>query len=80
MNKSVSELRIFLLADTIVETGFTEPLLLGSTKSQQDEDEQQEDDDPSDELSEESRKPVTSIMSAYRLLTPSVKVCSIFLI
>ncbi|GJR31552.1 SPX domain-containing membrane protein-like protein [Tanacetum coccineum] len=61
-------------SDTMVETGFTEPLLLGSTKSQQGEDEQQENDDPSDELSEKSREPVTSIMSAYRLLTPSVKV------
>lgn len=61
-------------SDTIVETGVFEPLLLGSEKSQQDEDEQQECDDPSEELAEESREPVTSIMSAYRLLTPSVKV------
>nr|XP_043621190.1 SPX domain-containing membrane protein At4g22990-like [Erigeron canadensis] len=61
------------VSDTIVETGFSEPLLLGSEKIQQDED-GQEGDDPSEESSEESRKPVTSIMSAYRLLTPSVKV------
>ncbi|GKD73989.1 hypothetical protein Tco_1332271 [Tanacetum coccineum] len=58
--------------NTIVETDITKPLLLGSTKSQQDE--QQDNDDPSDELSEEIREPVTSIMSAYRLLTPFVKV------
>ncbi|KAI3693900.1 hypothetical protein L1987_76855 [Smallanthus sonchifolius] len=59
---------------TTVEIGFSEPLLMDLGKNQQEEDEQQEDDDPSDELSEESREPVTSIMSAYRLLTPSVKV------
>ncbi|KAL7593629.1 hypothetical protein Lser_V15G31677 [Lactuca serriola] len=59
-----------IASDTIVETGVLEPLLLGSEKNQQDEDEQQE----CDELSKESREPVTSIMSAYRLLTPSVKV------
>lgn len=57
-------------SDTIVETGVFEPLLLGSEKSQQDEDEQQE----CEELSEVNRGPVNSIMSAYRLLTPSVKV------
>ena len=67
-----------LVADTIVETGVLEPLLLGSEKNEEDEDEQQEYDDPSDKLSEESREPVTSIMSAYRLLTPSVKVCLIY--
>ncbi|XP_024992752.1 SPX domain-containing membrane protein At4g22990-like [Cynara cardunculus var. scolymus] len=62
-------------SDTIVETGFSEPFLLGSGKNQEDEDEQHEcDDDPSEELAEESHEPVTSIMSAYRLLTPSVKV------
>ncbi|XP_076891459.1 SPX domain-containing membrane protein At4g22990-like isoform X1 [Bidens hawaiensis] len=61
---------------TTVEIGFSEPLLLdlGKNQEDEDEDEQQEDEDPSDELSEDNRKPVTSIMSAYRLLTPSVKV------
>ncbi|XP_071717749.1 SPX domain-containing membrane protein At4g22990-like isoform X2 [Rutidosis leptorrhynchoides] len=57
-------------SDTVVETGLAEPLLLGLEKIQQDEDEKQK----CDESSEGSRKPVTSIMSAYRLLTPSVKV------
>ncbi|KAI3681688.1 hypothetical protein L6452_36491 [Arctium lappa] len=63
-------------SDTIVETGFSEPLLLGSGKNQEDEEDEQHecDDDPSEESAEESREPVTSIMSAYRLLTPSVKV------
>ncbi|KAK9076469.1 hypothetical protein SSX86_004803 [Deinandra increscens subsp. villosa] len=61
-------------AGTTVEIDFSEPLLLNSGKDHQDEDEQQEDEDPSDKLSEETREPVTSIMSAYRLLTPSVKV------
>ncbi|KAJ0565499.1 putative SPX domain, major facilitator superfamily, MFS transporter superfamily [Helianthus annuus] len=59
---------------TTVEIGFSEPLLLDFGKNEEDEDQQQEDDDPSDELSEDNREPVTSIMSAYRLLTPSVKV------
>ncbi|KAJ0914241.1 putative SPX domain, major facilitator superfamily, MFS transporter superfamily [Helianthus annuus] len=59
---------------TTVEIGFSEPLLLDFGKNEEDDDEQQEDDDPSDELSEDNREPVTSIMSAYRLLTPSVKV------
>ncbi|KAL8208009.1 hypothetical protein R6Q57_007421 [Mikania cordata] len=59
---------------TTVEIGSSEPLLLDLGKNQPDEDEKQEDDDPCDELSEESREPVTSITSAYRLLTPSVKV------
>lgn len=65
---------MLLVAGTTVEIGFSEPLLLDLGKSKLDEDEQEEDDDPSDKLSEESCEPVTSIMSAYRLLTPSVKV------
>lgn len=62
---------MLLLADTIIETSFSEPLLLGSVKNQQDEEDEQQE---CDESSDESRKPVTSIISAYRLLTPSVKV------
>jgi hypothetical protein len=34
-----------------------------------------QDNDDSEEASEESRLPANSIGSAYRLLTPSVKVC-----
>lgn len=53
-----------------LEKGLQKPLLTSSEDKQQDEDE----DDPSEEAPEDSRKPVTSIGSAYRLLTPSVKV------
>ncbi|XP_038982575.1 SPX domain-containing membrane protein OsI_17046-like isoform X2 [Phoenix dactylifera] len=55
-----------------LENGPLQPLLL-SSKEKQDEDGDQDFDD-SEEASEESRRPATSIASAYRLLTPSVKV------
>ncbi|XVF10686.1 hypothetical protein REPUB_Repub07fG0203900 [Reevesia pubescens] len=55
-----------------LEQGLKQPLLITS------EEKQEEDEDPegdgSEEASEESRRPATSITSAYRLLTPSVKV------
>ncbi|KAF8380340.1 hypothetical protein HHK36_027824 [Tetracentron sinense] len=60
-----------------LEEGLTQPLLLSSEDKQQDEDGDQECD-ASEESPEESRRPVTSIGSAYRLLTPSVKVGSSF--
>ncbi|KAL6986154.1 hypothetical protein U1Q18_019522 [Sarracenia purpurea var. burkii] len=56
-----------------LENGLAKPLLLGSEDNQQDEDVDQECD-ISEEAPEESRLPATSIASAYRLLTPSVKV------
>ncbi|XP_048227232.1 SPX domain-containing membrane protein At4g22990 isoform X2 [Ricinus communis] len=57
-----------------VESGFTQPLLIKSESEHQNEDSDQELED-CDEDSEGSRQePVTSIVSAYRLLTPSVKV------
>lgn len=56
-----------------LEEGLKKPLLISSEDKQQDEDGEQECDE-SEEASEESRLPVTSIRSAYRLLTPSVKV------
>ncbi|XP_020552609.1 SPX domain-containing membrane protein At4g22990-like isoform X2 [Sesamum indicum] len=56
-----------------LQNGVSQPLLSSSVEKQQDEDED-EDEDISEEASEESCKPVTSIMSAYKLLTPSVKV------
>ncbi|KAH7862230.1 hypothetical protein Vadar_001743 [Vaccinium darrowii] len=56
-----------------LENGLAQPLLLGSEKIQEDEDGDQECDE-SEEPHEDSRRPVTSIASAYRLLTPSVKV------
>lgn len=46
---------------------------MNSEASQPDEDEVQDCDD-AEEDTEEIQKPVDSIVSAYRLLTPSVKV------
>ncbi|XP_015081526.1 SPX domain-containing membrane protein At4g22990-like isoform X2 [Solanum pennellii] len=57
----------------LVQKGITEPLLLSAEEMKQDEDEDQ-DCDNSEESAEEIQKPVTSIVSAYKLLTPSVKV------
>lgn len=54
-----------------LEKGITQPLLLKSGDKEDDEDGDLEE---SEEAPEESRAPVTSIRSAYRLLTPSVKV------
>lgn len=56
-----------------LEEGLKQPLLVSSEDKQQDEDSEQECDE-SEEASGESRQPATSIQSAYRLLTPSVKV------
>lgn len=56
-----------------LENGLQQPLLLSLEKKDEDESGDQEFDG-SDEASEESHQPATSIASAYRLLTPSVKV------
>lgn len=56
-----------------LEKGLAQPLLLGSEDKEEDEDDDQ-DNDASEEAPEESRGAATSIGSAYRLLTPSVKV------
>ncbi|XP_040987962.1 SPX domain-containing membrane protein At4g22990-like isoform X2 [Juglans microcarpa x Juglans regia] len=56
-----------------LENGLKQPLLTSSEDKQQDEDSEQERDE-SKEASPESHGPATSIRSAYRLLTPSVKV------
>ncbi|KAH7514027.1 hypothetical protein FEM48_Zijuj11G0045000 [Ziziphus jujuba var. spinosa] len=56
-----------------LEEGLKQPLLISSEDKQEDEDGDQ-DYDESEEAVEESRRPATSIGSAYRLLTPSVKV------
>ena len=61
-----------------LEKGLAQPLLLTSEENQQQDDDQ--DYDGSEEASEESRGPATSIGSAYRLLTPSVKVSSYLLL
>ncbi|KAL6128812.1 hypothetical protein ACLB2K_072166 [Fragaria x ananassa] len=56
-----------------VDNYSTQPLLMNSNNKLQDEDED-EDCDDAEEDSKEFQKPVNSIVSAYRLLTPSVKV------
>ncbi|XP_056693532.1 SPX domain-containing membrane protein At4g22990 isoform X1 [Spinacia oleracea] len=56
------------------ENGLEQPLLEGSEeKKQDDDDEDDQDYDQNDDDSEENHKPATSIVAAYRLLTPSVK-------
>ncbi|CAO2827208.1 unnamed protein product [Amaranthus hypochondriacus] len=65
----------------VMEKGVKQPLLLTTERSEiisedkeHDEDDGDTEYDGSEEALEESRKPVTSIASAYNLLTPSVKV------
>ncbi|KAL1569008.1 SPX domain-containing membrane protein-like protein [Salvia divinorum] len=53
-----------------LENGPAQPLLLKSIENEEDE----EGDEESEEAAEESRQPANSLASAYRLLTPSVKV------
>lgn len=55
-----------------LESGLVQPLLVNSNEKQDEDGEQDLDD--SEEASEESHRAATSIASAYRLLTPSVKV------
>ncbi|XP_043698293.1 SPX domain-containing membrane protein At4g22990-like isoform X2 [Telopea speciosissima] len=58
-----------------LEKGLAQPLLLSSEEKQEDEDNDGDQEcDGSEEASEESHRPAASIASAYRLLTPSVKV------
>ncbi|KAL8172507.1 hypothetical protein V2J09_024311 [Rumex salicifolius] len=71
--------RIFAAEDSnsesSVENGLTKPLILHSTDKIQDDD--QEDSgkyDDNDSVSEQSHRPATSILAAYKLLTPSIKV------
>ncbi|KAL3743907.1 hypothetical protein ACJRO7_019069 [Eucalyptus globulus] len=75
-NKTVfHEPNAAVLVNDAVEYGSTQQLLLNSRVNSQEgcEDEVQECDDD-EEHSHEKHKPVNSILSAYRLLTPSVKV------
>lgn len=59
------------MEDGELEKGLGQPLLMGSTETQEDE----EDPDCEDsEGREVTQKAANSIGSAYRLLTPSVKV------
>lgn len=60
-----------LLVNEAVESGSTQPLLLNSKAKEEDED---QECDGAEEDSNDIQKPVTSLVLAYRLLTPSVKV------
>lgn len=55
----------------LIEPDAAQPLILSLEETQEDED---REFDVSEEAAEESHKPVNSLMSAYKLLTPSVKV------
>ncbi|KAF3340177.1 hypothetical protein FCM35_KLT15948 [Carex littledalei] len=57
---------------TDIENGLNQPLLLDA-KERDDEEDIEECDDSEEASSKDSRKPVSSIGEAYRLLTPSVK-------
>lgn len=57
-----------------VENMHTQPLLMNSEAKDQDEDGEERDDDEEVYDKIEAHKPVTSIVLAYKLLTPSVKV------
>lgn len=57
-----------------LEKGLAQPLLLPTAKNEQNEEDDRECDE-NEEASEESRRPANSLASAYRLLTPSIKVC-----
>lgn len=50
------------------------PLLGNLGRNAKEENDEDEDYDDSEEAAEDSHEPATSIVSAYRLLTPSVKV------
>ncbi|CAI9771761.1 unnamed protein product [Fraxinus pennsylvanica] len=56
-----------------LEKSLAQPLLLSTAKNEQDEEDDRECDE-SEEASEESSRPANSLASAYRLLTPSIKV------
>ncbi|WCJ26151.1 SPX domain-containing membrane protein At4g22990 [Euphorbia peplus] len=57
-----------------LEKGLKQPLISSSEANEEDENDDDGDHDGSDEAPEDSRKPATSFIAAYRLLTPSVKV------
>lgn len=73
MRKLQCEIFWMAAENDALEKGLAQPLLLTSEENEQNEDGDQEFDD-SEEAPEDSRRPANSIGSAYRLLTPSVKV------
>lgn len=72
-NRPPQESNAEVAENDALEKGLTQPLLTSSEDKQNDEDGEQECDE-SEEASEDSHRPANSIRSAYRLLTPSVKV------
>ncbi|KMT06274.1 hypothetical protein BVRB_7g161990 [Beta vulgaris subsp. vulgaris] len=59
----------------MVDNDLEKPLIVSSEKKQQDDDDEDDQEfDGNNEDSEENHKPATSILAAYRLLTPSIKV------
>jgi hypothetical protein len=61
--------------NSALEKGLKHPLMISSEDKGDEVAVADQDNDDSEEASEESRLPANSIGSAYRLLTPSVKVC-----
>ncbi|CAM8974365.1 unnamed protein product [Rhodiola kirilowii] len=57
-----------------IDKGITEPLLSNTSIAKQLTEDEEDELDDDEEASEEIQKPVTSILAAYRLLTPTVKV------
>ena len=67
-------------AGDAMEDGLKQPLLISPKENQQDDDDNEGPEmDCDDETAEENHKPATSMVAAYRLLTPSIKVLSRFL-
>lgn len=62
-----------------LENGLAQPLLLHEENKEISE-EGEDGDDSEDATSEDSHKPANSFGSAYRLLTPSVKVCFLLIL
>lgn len=60
-----------MVEDETMEKGLKNPLLLASEETEHD---GEDDGDGSEESDKDSRKPANSIVAAYKLLTPSVKV------
>lgn len=56
------------------EAAVSQPLLTTSLEKQHNDDDDDDQEFDNKEEAEENHKPVTSIVSAYKLLTPSVKV------
>uniref|UniRef100_A0A7C9DQJ6 SPX domain-containing protein n=2 Tax=Opuntia streptacantha TaxID=393608 RepID=A0A7C9DQJ6_OPUST len=62
-------------AGDAMEDGLKQPLLISPKENQQDDDDNEGPEmDCDDETAEENHKPATSMIAAYRLLTPSIKV------